>query len=442
MCWLFLFIASLAYFSVASSEVDGLSCPRFVDVNSVISIERSAVWNWPFRYPDGKLDRWSCNYRMRELFQEVRTLIDQTLAPYCLQNGISLEGAIDTYRVMFSAALWIAERSLYLVVARVFSPMRNSFVYASFFDSNWNAVGSDAKQEKYGAISLPSILPIPMGNSSVPYAGPEDSRVFRFRDSVLCIFNQIDAKDGKRKIWIFDFKSGGTFPLKHERYIVEKDGKSWWRFPKAEKNWIPLVVGDRLYVVYNFLSLQVIDCSDFREGAACKWVRGDFDPVPGALRGGTPFIPIFENFFFSIGYTHLRHPRADCDVYRPALILLKMEDPGNPASLQLVHVSAPLALGQGVFLLEPTAPERDPDSIDVCGLGRIVTVPSVNKLDSEDDRYVVTVNVNDAINAALHVNGIEAYLSHVINAFRSGLAVVDERCAEYYATKYYEMNRV
>ena len=337
---------------------------------------------------------------------------------------------------MFSAALWIPEKAMFLVVSRIFSAEKNSFAYAAFFDVNWRQVMTP---QKFKTVTVPGILPITLTNYVAVYAGPEDSRLIQIANGdILCVFNMRDDQDEKRKMWIFNFSTGKTTRLLVSKYFTP--GSKQPKIPIAEKNWCPLVVDDRLYMIYNFKNFQLVDCTNW--DAPCRWIQGKFDSSPGGLRGGTPFVR-FRNlpYYFSIAYTHIKHPTKKCDVYRPTIAVVHTPNPKDPTTFKLIYTGNVMNFNNLVFL-SPITDLKSVHDLHVCGLGRILTVPSIAKCDFEADKMTLSVNIDDSYNLIVNLGGITSFLDSVIKLNENGMLQSNENCAEYFSFDYFDKNRV
>lgn len=393
-------------------------------INKTVTVAQAARSAWAF----GLWRQPAASYKIVDLFRDSQRQIEASLAAHCLAAGLPYVDAAKArlsvdYQIMFSAALWIPEEALYLVVARVYSQGRNSFAYASFFDFNWRPLATERQWE---GMALPAFLPIPVADSAAQYAGPEDSRLFRFGGETLCIFNMLDGDDGRRKMWLFSFASRRLVRLASEKYFGRRGG----RLPQCEKNWTPLVAGDRLLLLYNYRGLQLMDCS--LRGRPCRWLQGQFNAGPDALRGGSPFRQVRDGsaFYFSIAYTHLPHPSERCDVYRPAIAIV--EALSNGAFL-LAHTSGPLTFANLAF-------DGAGWEADVCGAARVLTVPSIAYFDAAADLTVVTANLNDRKNLAISLNGVAAYLDAAIAEYRQSGRCCD--CAKAAAIEHFRGNKI
>jgi hypothetical protein len=325
----------------------------------------------------------------------------------------------NSLQLMFPSAIWLAEENAFLVVVRVVVGMQKSFAYTALFDSKWKQI---KEKKKIGKITLPSALQIPVADYSLHFAGPEDSRIFRAPDnSIMCIFNMLDA-DKKRKMFLFSFENGKTQTLQVEEY--KKNGG----IPSAEKNWTPLVIeGEKsLYFVYNFKNAQVLRCKESK----CSLATGEFDSIPGLIKGGTPFYRFHQSdYYFSLTYTHHNYDKSNplCIVYRPTITIVKAE---RPFKFSYIYNSEPMEFGHQVFGLASAKG-------NLCGDSRILTVGSVAWMDLAKDQSVLTVNVNDNEPLLVTISGLERFIARVVYAYEHQFLKFSLSCAESLAVAHF-----
>lgn len=367
-------------------------------------------------------------------------------------------------QLVFPAILWLPTHNAFLVTVRVFWRDVASVAYGQLFTPHFEPVTT--MQRVFG-VMLPGILPIPTASRIGRYNGPEDGRLFHDgAGRVLFLFNMKDV-DERRKMWLFHFETARTHPIVIADYfwrqkraaatstlkqaikmsMMKPEESSDEEFmPSAEKNWTPLVTRDgTVHMLYNYKNLQLLTCSATLD--VCRQTAGGtFDPMPGGLRGGTPFVRWAEtDFYVSFAYTHLPHAStassnrrrqsalffewdADvpCDVYRPALIVVRaVANVGAKTSFEVVYASEP------VDIWRVAGVRRNATLSEVCGAARIVTIGGLTTASlGDDDVAVVAVNVGDDMPLLLRVTGLRIVVDRVIKAHTHRWLQSGVQCAE------------
>lgn len=333
----------------------------------------------------------------------------------------------NDFRVFCPSAVWIAEMNLYLVSVRVYQGYWRNFVYVSYFDKDWNR--SDYTKN-IGKTTIPGFLPID-GDWEMEYSGPEDMRLFRaLNGKFFGSFNMIDQTK-RRYMMLYDFEKAECRKL-----TIDTMNDSAVVF---EKNWMPLIVNEEhIYFIYNFKTLQIIDCTDQDQGCTIK--AGKLDRNPAALRGGSSFLRFKDSdYFFSFGFTHLdafwpKHSKQ----YRPCLVLVKYS-PSEP-HFQLIYTSEPIDFNNRVFI-EPVYWYKNVESIDYFDKwGTVMFITSIGIVDYYLDVSDVTITINDEAQIILKINGLTKFIQRTIDLFESDQLPVDDNCAEKYAFSFYKFS--
>jgi hypothetical protein len=303
-----------------------------------------------------------------------------------------------------SSAVWLPEQNMYLVVARL-TNLFTSLIYASLFDEYWNEITTPTQ---FGAILLPSILPIPSAKLST-YLKQEDMRVFKMNNGdVFGVFHMIEKKN-IRRMWLFGFTTGKIYKL---------DISNSEQAP-VEKNWSPLVIGNSIYMVYNHQGLQVLDCTNYESG--CLSLTGKLNPNLGEIHGGSPYVRFADtDYYISFGYSifkfiHTKCNIQECLMYRPVLTIIKadIKDPSY-LNFKLIYTSELLDFGDLLFDFSITG-QKYFNNNGNCFHSQILTIGSIAKWDYEYDEIDITANINDKITAAIRIKGVTKVVKAVIN---------------------------
>ncbi|CAG9329253.1 unnamed protein product [Blepharisma stoltei] len=324
----------------------------------------------------------------------------------------------DQFATMNPSAMWIEEKKMFLAVVRININRNKSFLWASWYDSDWKEV---ITEEFIGNTAVPGIIPIKIPNLYLLNAGPEDPRIFRaLGNQVFVLFNMFDY-DEMRKMWIYNFNTAECYPLSI-RYHKEQAYFS-------EKNWTPFIVDDEhLYFIYNYKNFQIIDCTV--KGENCSWKSGGYERLPEGLRGGSPYLQ-YKNtsYYVNLGYSHIFYVKDTnwCHLYRPCLTLAQYID--EEPNFRLIYTSEPIDFSNKLFL-KPITKYSEMSEVGMCGDGRIMIPLSIARWNYEEDIADITVSINDTIPLALKVSGLAEIVDEVIFWYEKGSLPKEENCAE------------
>ncbi|CAG9320264.1 unnamed protein product [Blepharisma stoltei] len=319
--------------------------------------------------------------------------------------------------ILFPSAIWLPDKKLYLVTSRVFLFRWISFLYVTFYDSEWNEVTTE---DYVGKTKVPGIIPISVKDKDAS-TGPEDPRLFvALNNEIFVIFNRL-VDDRNRIMHLYQFSTATSRKL----YLEEDAEKQ----RIDEKNWTPLIIDkEHLYFVYNFKNLQIIDCT--AENEPCKKVSGKFDPKPEALRGGSPFVRFTNtNYYVSLSYTHIF--LKNCHFYRPVFVV--MEAVKEQLSFKMIYQSEPFDLNNRVFL-EPFTNYKYPNQIRDC---MMVIPSSIASWNFEDDIADLHVTIEDHIPVVARVKGLAKFVEYIINMYEYGRLPENDNCAAKFSERYF-----
>ena len=174
-----------------------------------------------------------------------------------------------------------------------------------------------------------------------------------------------------------------------------------------EKNWIPLVVNNELYVIRHLDPLQIMKCRMYEN---CKFVKNntdalnfEMDDLNNPLRGGTTFELYKYPYYIGIGHTtYFNGPKKR--FYKPHLMVLCV----NP--FQIVYVSDPLQIHPDLY-----KPYLGPQLWKVIQGNFIFPL---GLMAETDDSLVIGVHINDRASMLLRLEGIKPILDSVIEKDR------------------------
>ncbi|CAG9329252.1 unnamed protein product [Blepharisma stoltei] len=405
----FLFIATQIIQRSESKMLNvTIKCPVF-NLRKRISILQDG-WYLPWLNSDTKTST-------TKIFTDHNFIYD-ILKPYLPENEYCDIWEPDQFKMMNPSAIWLNDKQMFLAVARINVNKNKSFLYSSWYDSNWNEV---ITEDFVGNTSVPGILPIEIPSLYLLNAGPEDPRIFwAFKNQLFVAFNMYDY-DERRKMWVYNFNTTEFYPFS----ILEHMLRGYY----GEKNWTPLIVDDEhLYFVYNYKDFQLIDCAE--KGKNCLWINGVWDRVPEGLKGGSPYMQ-YKNtsYYVNLGYSHVfvSQNNITCEIYRPCLTLVRKNE--DAPFLELIYTSEPMDFANQLFL-KPLTRYASVDEIDICGDARIMMALSIARWDYENDIVDMTININDTIPLALKVSGVGDVIDEVIMWDGLGKLPKENNCAE------------
>lgn len=153
----------------------------------------------------------------------------------------------------------------------------------------------DAKT--FAMLTSPRLLKVPHAQILATDTGPQDARIFEFRNEMWCVFNMM-CGDGFRRMHVCNVNS-----VWQSTKQLKVDGRDLTR---VEKNWTPFVHNNQLYMIYSFMPFVVLKVDEPGErpeqaGHAeqpgvlnCSIVHGSLPPSGRNMlyRGGSPALPL------------------------------------------------------------------------------------------------------------------------------------------------------
>jgi hypothetical protein len=207
-----------------------------------------------------------------------------------LDLGVYHKFLSDTY---FQGKAWIYNGSATQLNDRIYYVCRvrealNQAHYQSHivfqpFDSEWKIV------------SPPRVLPIITDEIKDMDTGPQDARIFVYRNDVWVVFNMLN-KDSVRRMHIYNVSNSAGGNAK--ALMIDNMDRG-----HTEKNWTPFVFNGNLFFIYCFFPLVVLLCDTV--SGTCKVVyKGDNRSIDvnKSFRGGSPATLVKDNTF--VGWLH------------------------------------------------------------------------------------------------------------------------------------------
>jgi len=226
----------------------------------------------------------------------------------------------------------------------------------------------------------------------------EDPRIFILNDKVYVIFICLSPYIGQNRciaITLFDEWSPVFLQIENIKHNV------------IEKNWAPFVKDNKLFFVYNYDPLVIINY-DFNLGGNCKIVYKQdnitfpIDTANTFLRGGSNLIKYKEDYF--IGGCHSRIYKKCYEHYTNIIIL-------DTSKWKIVYISKPVLyyyslndkLNAWHVNYTPAIKEIDKkyNILNDCS-PNIIQDPI--SLYIKDNRYYITINVRDCVSLLYEIH--------------------------------------
>jgi FkbM family methyltransferase len=279
-----------------------------------------------------------------------------------------------------------------------------SYIYVEALTSNYHRTFYNTSSKNGKTIKFPMILNITEPELNECCLGPEDPRIVLDENNQMFLsFNMIDV-DKRRKIWSYDIFTNYQAPF----YIQNHQSL------KVEKNWTPFIKDNKLYFVYSYNPLKVLQCPN-RKGA-CKFISNPQSSYQsGVLRGGTQLVKFRDSDYF-VGIARTTISCHKCQrFYRPHIVVLST----NLEKFHLAYVSEPLML-DNIPMFASYYMLQNRSSPDFCdGIIRIMTPGSIIDWKWPDDKLTFTLSINDKRSFIVSITGIGKVLQDIIFAIKS-----------------------
>jgi FkbM family methyltransferase len=279
-----------------------------------------------------------------------------------------------------------------------------SFIYVEALTSNYRKISYNLSLATGKMIEFPSILNITAPEVDEYGLGPEDSRIVLGENNQLFVtFNMLDV-DNRRKIWLYDMITDYQTPFSI------RDHQS----SNVEKNWTPFIKNNKLYFVYSYNPLKILQC--FTHNGACEFISDtqSNDPI-GSLRGGTQLVRFRDSDYF-VGIARTTTYCNKCErFYRPHLVVLSTIS----GKFHLVYVSEPLRL-DNIPMFASYFVSQYKNSKDFChNIIRIMTPGSIIDWEWPNDKLTFTISINDKRSFIISVIGIGNVVQNIIFSIKN-----------------------
>ena len=237
---------------------------------------------------------------------------------------------------------------------------------------------------------------IPSGHGQIKM-GPHDGKLFQMNGSLYILFATGIGENFISSIW--DFQRQQFFTPYFMKRIMKRSNDV-----VMEKNWVPVVVKDELYIIRYLDPLQVMKCK-IHEG--CRFVRNNTRPLAFKMkdrsfpiRGGTEFKEYQYPYYISIA--HNTYIGSGERYYQANLVVMCVEP------FRIVYVSDRLRLKRNVF--KGTKPKWTTVAANfIFPTGLII---------EDRNTIVIGAHANDQFSMLLRLTGIQPIVESVIELDR------------------------
>ena len=255
----------------------------------------------------------------------------------------------------------------------------------------------------------------PIGNRDIitmriPYertkrSGPDDSRLFQINNSMFSLFAAgyaVYDPSGQKETQthlvagIWDYQ-------KQKHFIPDFQKKLMQDSVAMEKNWVPLVIEDELYIVRHLDPLQIMKCKIHEN---CTFVKNNTDVLQfqmndrkSPLRGGTAFEPYKHPYYIGLGHGAFLDKDHFWARHYVAYLIVLCVDP-----FRVVYVSDPVQLHPNLYA---------PHKIVWNYVKNNFMFPTGLMIETEDS-LVIGAHINDNASMILRMTGIKNFTEKVI----------------------------
>ena len=236
--------------------------------------------------------------------------------------------------------------------------------------------------------------------------GPEDPRAFQLQGKPYLVFHTVIPTSNQGNftritptLWDIEEERPIILTLPHN-LMTDTAGRI------MEKNWIPVILNNTLYIVQYFDPMLVMRC--FVDGN-CQYVHtADFSYVMnkghGVLRGGTPFVPYRDEYHIALA--HCRFTRyigkRHANFYTAHLVLL------DTTTFRIVYISDHIRLDRKVYQNRPHG--RDVTTSFYYPSGLLMEGP---------DSLLVFGHVNDHSSCLFRLRGVRQTIDRAIELYKN-----------------------
>ena len=257
-----------------------------------------------------------------------------------------------------------------------------NYMTLGHFDKFLNPVG----RQEIVSLQLPLI-------NNRAYTGPHDARLFQMNNSLFTLFATGYNTSLISTVW--DFQKRRHFIPDFQRALLKT------RPTVLEKNWVPLIIKEELYIIRYLDPLQVLKCK-VHDG--CEFVKNNTDALKyeindenTPLRGGTNFE--LYKYPYYIGIAHGTYKKDIYRIYEAYLVILCV----NP--FKIVYVSDNFKIHPDVFSRKAIWK----------ALIQHFIFP-ISLVIENDNSIVIGAHANDAMSVILRLEGIQPIAEAVIQA--------------------------
>ena len=226
--------------------------------------------------------------------------------------------------------------------------------------------------------------------------GPHDARLFQINGNMYSLFATGYIDSWISGIW--DYQKRTHFIPDFQKKLIRE------RQTIFEKNWVPIVINNTLYIIRHFDPMHIIRCDIHK---SCDFTRNDTDAlrykmldskVP--LRGGTSFEPYKHPYYIGIG--HSTNYNGTKRFYTSHLMAISVEP-----VFRIIYVSDPIEIKPAIYSYFT---------------GKVIWkavqgnfIFPVGLLIENENSIVIGAHVNDHGSLLLRMEGIKSIMDQVIS---------------------------
>jgi FkbM family methyltransferase len=332
---------------------------------------------------------------------DVQIPVDEQVKHYGSMSavGVNIKMSTNETLTLIFSRIWYSKKICYSAC----NPDR-SYIYIQALTSDYRKTSYNLSSKNGKMIKFPGILNITEPEVNECCLGPEDPRIVLDENNQLFFtFNMIDV-DNRRKIWLYDIFTDYQAPFSIENK----------QFSAVEKNWTPFVKDNKLYFIYSYKPLKILQCSI--DKSACEFISNtqNNDQI-SSLRGGTQLVK-FHNSDYFVGIARTTISCRKCQkFYRPHLVVLSTIS----EQFHLVYVSEPIMLDD-IPMFASYFMSKNKNLPDLCdNIIRIMTPGSIIDWKWPNDKLTFTISINDKRSFIVSIIGIGKVVENIIFAIKN-----------------------
>ncbi|CAH1801734.1 unnamed protein product [Owenia fusiformis] len=245
-----------------------------------------------------------------DVTDSVRAMFPNVRGPNTPNQYFVISPAIAFYKgeIWTLLRVWLNYERLKDTKEKQYNVWQDNYLYMQRFNNEMNPTS-------YG-----SLLGIPVPKQYMRNAGTGDPRIFEFKGDLYAFYYMPMNVDGKEWGNMFMWNLNKNYALKPQIPGFEMN--------KIDSNWSPFVKDDKLYFLYSYDPVRILQCTDKAEchfiGDASGISNAPFDWKHNCLRGGTPFQVYEYPYYIAIAHTRVLTRKGE-SFYGVHLVILNVD---------------------------------------------------------------------------------------------------------------------